>query len=62
MGGATNMKTVNIDRCPQCRFYIFDDNEIVERWGLHWCLKEDRECLEQTIPKWCPLEDAPEDE
>ena len=56
------MKTVNIDRCPQCRFYIFDDNEIVERWGLHWCLKEDRECLEQTIPKWCSLEDAPEDE
>jgi len=47
-----------IKACPDCMHYIHDDNDVQERWGLHWCLLENRECLELVIPKWCPLPDG----
>lgn len=57
-----NIKTITIDSCSQCSFYIHDDNDIVERYGKSWCQKLDKELNDNKglenipIPDDCPLE------
>jgi len=54
------MKTLNIDTCEDCCHHIFDDNEIPERWGKHWCTHAERECDSNKISAFCRLPDTKE--
>ncbi len=49
-------RVLTIDRCGDCKFCIFDDFKITERWGRHWCVLLDVHVKnEDIILKKCPL-------
>ncbi len=55
------MRIQIIYECNDCKFSIFDDNEVIERWGKVWCEYTDRDCGMEGIPEWCHLPDVEEE-
>lgn len=50
-------KIIKIYSCKNCPHYSDHDDEIIERWYKHWCIKQDAEIplFAAEIPDWCPL-------
>jgi len=49
-------KVLVIDTCAQCHHHIFDDGNVIERYGKFWCTVLDFEVQEAGyIPDACPL-------
>lgn len=53
-------KILIINKCEDCPHNIFDDNEVVERYGKYWCLALDVETpdAETNIHPDCPIPDS----
>jgi len=54
-------KFLILTKCEDCKFYIFDDNSIEDRWGKSWCETLDIEVNHKTIPGTCLLPDYDDD-
>ena len=49
-------KVMVVEKCPDCKFHIFDDGCVEERWSKHWCMDLDKEVAEDSIDPNCKLD------